>query len=194
LAEEGEEYLDAISERGQPFGFSEQWFILGVVDEASLAELRAEWARGEDDNPEHYRWRAFKQFLAAHRPLTAESAAQIYELGAADPDQLMGSAMMADIVALPECPSAVRERARASGHQFLAKLVARVEKLEELACGLTVDLFERCLAERDKEIHLQLVGMDGLTRDQVERLAEVGASRAIRNQAKVRLRGGRYLN
>jgi len=185
--------LEAISELGQPFDFSERWFALGLVNEASVAAFRAEWTRGEDLSPEHYRWRAFKQFLDTHRPLPAELAAPIYELGAADPDHAMGGAMMADIVTLPECPSEVRARARSSGRQFLAKLVARVEKLDELAGGLTVELFERCLAERDKEIQLKLVEMDGLTRDQVERLAELGTSRAIRNLARVRLRAGRYL-
>jgi hypothetical protein len=155
--------------------------------------LRAEWARGEDPNPEHYRYWAFKQFLAAHRPLAAESAAQIYELGAADPDQARGSAMMADIVALPECPPEVRARARTSGYRWLEKSVARVEILQKLAGGLTAELFERCLAERDRLVHRQIVEMDGLTRDQVKRLAEAGASRAIRNFARVRLRAGRYL-
>jgi hypothetical protein len=69
--------LEATGERGQPFGFSARWFVLGLVTDELLAELRVEWARGEDQNPEHYRYRAFKQFLDARRPLPPELAVSL---------------------------------------------------------------------------------------------------------------------
>jgi hypothetical protein len=92
---------------GQPFGFTERWFSLGLVPKNLLDRMRAEWNLGEDPNPEHYRYKAFKEFLVAHRPLSPELAAALFELGAADPDRAMGGAMMADIVRLPECPEKV---------------------------------------------------------------------------------------
>ena len=108
------------------FQFSDDWFTLGVVTPERLAALRAEWARGEDRHPEHYRWRAFIAFLADHRPLTPDLAAALYELGARDPDShAMGSSMIDRIVRLPECPEKVLDAAVASGRRHLVRLVER---------------------------------------------------------------------
>jgi hypothetical protein len=89
-----------------PFEFTEAWSKLGVLTPARLAALRAEWARGEDGNTEHYRWRAFREFPAEHRPLPPALVVALHELGAQDRDQAMGSSMMDTLVRLPECPEA----------------------------------------------------------------------------------------
>jgi hypothetical protein len=109
----------------QLLGFTPAWFALGVVDDSVLARLRTEWDKGTDDNTEHYRYRAFHDFLAAHRPLSVELTAGLFELGAADPDQGMGGAIMANIVHLPECPRSVLDAALASGRKHLIRLVER---------------------------------------------------------------------
>jgi hypothetical protein len=106
-------------------GFTRAWFALGVVNDAVLDRQRAEWEKGQDGNPEHYRYGAFREFLAAHRPLAPDLAAALYELGAADPDWLMGGAIMADLARLPECPPAVLEAALASGRKHLVRIVER---------------------------------------------------------------------
>lgn len=108
-----------------PFGFTRAWFALGVVTEERLVSLRAEWARREDQNPEHYRWRAFVRFLDEHRPLTAVVARALYELGAADLDRPMGEAMMHRIAELPECPPDVLTAAASSGLRHLVRVVER---------------------------------------------------------------------
>lgn len=112
-------------EFAQLLNFNQAWFALGVVDDAVLAHCRAEWDKGQDYNTEHYRYGAFREFLANHRPLTPDQAAALYELGAADPDTAMGGAMMADIVRLPECPRSVLDAALASGRKHLVRLVER---------------------------------------------------------------------
>ncbi|MGL4463326.1 MAG: hypothetical protein ACRC1K_14350 [Planctomycetia bacterium] len=106
-------------------GFTPAWFALGVVDAAVLAWLQMEWDEGQDGNAEHYRYRAFCDFLTAHRPLGAELAAALFELGAADPDRSMGGAIMADVSRLPECPAAVLDAAAASGRKHLIRIVER---------------------------------------------------------------------
>ena len=99
---------------------------------------------------------------------------------------------MADIVVLPECPGEVQARARTSGNRSLARLVAQVEVLRELAAGLTAELFERCMADQNGVVQRKLLELEGLSRGQVERLAAAGANRAVRNLAKVRLRQAGY--
>jgi hypothetical protein len=95
------------------------------LDHAGLARQQAEWAKGENDNTEHSRYGAFREFLAARRPLASELAVSLFELGGADPDRAMGGAMMADIVRRPECPPAVLDAALASGRKHLVQVVER---------------------------------------------------------------------
>jgi hypothetical protein len=114
-----------LAEFARLLGFTPAWFAVGVVDDAVLDRQRAEWDKGEDDNTEHYRYRAFREFLAAHRPLAPELAAALYELGAADPDWSMGGAIMADLVRLSECPPAVLRTALTSGRKHLVRIVER---------------------------------------------------------------------
>jgi hypothetical protein len=116
---------DESAEFARLLGFTPAWFALGVVDEAGLARLRAEWEKGEDNNTEHYRYWAFREFLAARRPLAPELAEALFELGAADPDQGMGGAIMAAITYLPECPPRVLDAALASGRRHLVRIVEK---------------------------------------------------------------------
>lgn len=116
---------DATAATAELLGFTPAWFALGIADDATLAEARTRWDTGADPNTEHYRYYAFRQFLARRRPLDAATALALYELGAADADRGMGSAIMADIVHQPECPDSVLALARASGMRHLVRAVER---------------------------------------------------------------------
>jgi hypothetical protein len=106
-------------------GFTPAWHSLGVVHRAFLDRAKADWDRGEDRHIEHYRYRAFVEFVAIHRPLSPELAAALYELGAADLDPVMGGAMMRDIVSSPECPEVILSHAMTSGRPHLPRIVER---------------------------------------------------------------------
>ena len=106
-------------------GFTPPWWKLGVVDDAGIARQRAEWNQSEDHYPEHYRYRTFREFLASQLELTADLATALFELGASDPDDAMGGAMMADIVRHPDCPANVLDAALASGRQHLLRIAQR---------------------------------------------------------------------
>jgi hypothetical protein len=113
------------------FQFTPAWYTLGIATPDRLAVLQATWARGEDRSPEHYRWRAFKEFLTERRPLPPPLAGALYDLGAADADRAMGESIMHEIVSLPECPLDVLERARASGRKHLVKAATRESASEK---------------------------------------------------------------
>jgi hypothetical protein len=100
----------------------------------------------------------------------------------------MGRAMMMDVACLPECPPAVRDRALESGENNLVAAVRRAVLIAELGRGLTEELFDKCLTAADGAVHRALVARPELTRRQLERIAEAGANRAVRNLAAVRLR------
>lgn len=117
--------MTEIDEFATMIGFTPPWFRLGVVNESLIARQRAEWGKGEDTNPEHYRYRAFREFLASQQQLTPDLAKALFDLGANDPDPTMGGSIMADIVRLPECPSGIIDAAAASGRQHLVRIVQR---------------------------------------------------------------------
>lgn len=113
----------AAADSGEWLGFTPAWFDLGVVDQSFLEKARAKWDKGDDPNTEHYRWWAFREFLAARRPLPPNLAVALYELGAADADSGMGGSMMSAIVYLSECPQTVLDAAAASGKRHLVRAV-----------------------------------------------------------------------
>ena len=106
-----------------PFGFTPGWWDLGIIDEAILARLQAAWDTGEDENPEHYRYWALRQFFARHRPLAPEMVRALWELAEADLE--LGLILRSDLILRPECPEALIEAALASGDEHLARMVAK---------------------------------------------------------------------
>ena len=113
------------SEMEQLLGFAPAWRALGVIDDVKLDVFREEWDRNEDANLEHYRWRAFNDFLHACRPVPPALASSLYALGEADPDAGAGGAMMSAVVWLAECPEEVLARATASGRRHLVRAVSQ---------------------------------------------------------------------
>lgn len=110
-------------------GYSEDWFLLGLINDPLLEQQRIEWETGFDNNPEHYRYSSFRSFLAARRPLPADLATALFSLGSQDHDSAMGGAMMADIVRLPECPQTVLDAAIGTGRKHLVKIAERRGKM-----------------------------------------------------------------
>jgi hypothetical protein len=114
-----------MTEFARQLGFTSAWFDLGIVDDAVLFKLKSRWDEGTDPHTEHYRYAAFREFLEGQRPLTPELASALFELGAADPEPGMGTAMMADIVHQPECPESLLQAALASGREYVVRAVER---------------------------------------------------------------------
>lgn len=174
-------------------GFSDRWFELGLLTGAGLCALGHEYETSDDQSSEHYRYRAFRDYLASHRPLSPQMSEAIYELGAEDPDAALGGDMQRTIVELPECPASVLDKAVASGDTHLIKVVRRKRLLAELASGLTAELFARCLTDHDEVVQRELLTKSELSRNHLEQLAGRGANRAVRNMAQAQLRFRRDL-
>jgi len=106
----------------QTLEFSREWIDLGIITPEKLKQLEAEWAKGEDRNAEHYRWRAFREFIEARESLDADMARALYNLGANDPDSAMGGSIMAEVLWRKDCPADLLESAASSGRKFLRKI------------------------------------------------------------------------
>jgi hypothetical protein len=102
--------------------FNQDWVELGIITPEKLKRLEAEWAKGEDTNTEHYRWRAFLDFMESKGVLDENTAKALYNLGANDPDWAMGGSIMAEILRRKDCPNDLLERAAKSDRKFLRKI------------------------------------------------------------------------
>lgn len=102
--------------------FSHEWIELGIITPAKLKQFETEWATGDDRNTEHYRWRAFLDFIEAKESLDDSTARALYNLGANDPDGVMGGSIMANVLRRKDCPKDLLELAAKSEEKFLRKI------------------------------------------------------------------------
>ena len=104
--------------------FSQEWIDLGIISQAKLDQLEAEWLTSDDRNSEHYRWRAFLDFIQLQVSLDPPIARRLYELGAGDPDAAMGGSMMAHVLRRKDCPEDLLREAAVSDQKFLRKIAS----------------------------------------------------------------------
>jgi len=104
--------------------FSQEWIELGIVSQAKLNQMEIEWLTSDDRNSEHYRWRAFLDFMQLQVSLDPLIARRLYKLGANDPDVEMGGSMMAYVLRRKDCPEDLLREASVSGEKFLRKIAS----------------------------------------------------------------------
>jgi hypothetical protein len=99
--------------------YSDDRTALGIVSSAEVAEDALELARGEDPNPEHYRWRRFVKFVHDRPTIDAALATSLYELGERDPDRSVGESIMSTVIRREDCPRQLHEKAMLSSSKHL---------------------------------------------------------------------------
>ncbi|MDR3403412.1 MAG: hypothetical protein P4L99_13015 [Chthoniobacter sp.] len=113
----------AATDEPLPLDYTPDWITLGIVSAADIRRDQHEASTSGDPHPEHYRWRAFSHFLSQQRPFAPSLAEQLYALGAADADSLLGGSIMAAVLRHPDCPPALLQCGLASKHAHL-RLIA----------------------------------------------------------------------
>ena len=104
--------------------FSQEGFDLGIIDSEKLQRIESEWNSSDDKNTEHYRWRAFLDFMESQEFLDPLIAKRLYDLGASDPDAPMGGSMIAHVLRRKDCPVGLLRAAAESEEEFLRKIAA----------------------------------------------------------------------
>src|SRR5688500_5172438 len=85
--------------------FDEKWFDSGFVSSEKLYELWADFQTAEDSNKEHYRWRAFTDYLETNNEISESNLKELYRLGETDADYAMGIALRVKILQRKDCPA-----------------------------------------------------------------------------------------
>lgn len=118
------------SETRDALQFTRRWFELGIVDDAWIALAVREYRESDDQGDEHYRYGAFRHFLKRHPTLTAEQCHELFALGADDPDRVMGTSIMLDVLRRIECPDELYDRA--ASHPLTRKYAVEMRHRREV--------------------------------------------------------------
>jgi hypothetical protein len=106
--------------------FPPAWFAAGVVDDASAADFARLAAAAPDQPARYWRWAAFRDWAEEREPLTAEQCRAAYELGEAEPDANLGTAMMCHALLQRNCPPDVRDAAARSDRLAVQRAATRM--------------------------------------------------------------------
>lgn len=102
-------------------GFTEDWLHLGMLSNALLAELAADYQSQPDARPEHYRHQAFTRFMHQHEVLSPEHFTALAQLADLDENPELGNTMWSDLIERKDCPLAVLVQATQKKSRALQK-------------------------------------------------------------------------
>ena len=105
-------------------GFTPEWYNLAIVDDATVTTYAATMARSGENNPQHFRWRAFKSFLDKHDSLPDHLLAALYHLGDTDEDLTLGTNMMTEVLKRRDCPDKLLHEATTCQRRHIARFAA----------------------------------------------------------------------
>ncbi|MFO0796890.1 MAG: hypothetical protein U0804_05395 [Gemmataceae bacterium] len=93
--------------------FPPSWYAAGVVSAAAAADFARYAAAAPDVSARAWRWAAARDWAEEHAPLSADACRTLFALGAADPDENLGTALMCVALYQRGCPADVRAAAAA---------------------------------------------------------------------------------
>ncbi|HEY1192176.1 MAG TPA: hypothetical protein VGE74_31405, partial [Gemmata sp.] len=94
--------------------FPPAWFAAGVITDESAGDFTRLAAKAPERAARYWRWAAFRDWSEEREELAPEQCRAVYELGEADPDANLGTALMCHALLRRRCPPAVRARANQS--------------------------------------------------------------------------------
>lgn len=178
-------------------GYTDQWLEWGFIDEAYLQAQYDEFLQSDDKNQEHYRCKAFCDFLSRNEHLTDVAIDNIFRLTDDGPDgcdlqtdrisELIFSGVLSD-----EQHFALGNRHPVVREPPLQKRYERETLLRKIRRTGLPENFAAIQATRDGAIHLCLLEHPEVTRQHLQWLASAGANKSIRNRADALLRSKRF--
>lgn len=180
------------------FGFTQKWMDFGFLTEESLHSQAEQQLASGDSNHEHLRYTAFKSWIRGRISASDGDISNFADLALSDPDRTMAGSALADLI---DTPWITDDQFGFLAHKLAVfgawteKRIFRSKIIRELDKGVwNPELFENVLAQKDRSIHARLILHPDLSRSQLERLAEHGATRGIRAKAGEALKSGRFRN
>ncbi|MDP6542520.1 MAG: hypothetical protein QGH60_00930 [Phycisphaerae bacterium] len=169
-------------------GYDREWISSGIISEQFLLAQYAEIQMSDDDNAEHYRCGAYRNYIQSKQALSDDEIDNIFALTDCGPD---GEDLRLNrVIELVRSGLLTAEQFgelgnRSEVHQPpVDKVYARHEILRAIDERGLAETFERIKQTQDSWVHERVLEHPDLVSEQVVWLAQNGANKRIRNVAK----------
>lgn len=106
-------------------GFTPDWFAAGIVSHEVVDDFVRIATASPGKPPRFWRWAAFRDFVEEHDKLTTDECRAIYRLGEAEPDLLLGTAIMCSVLYQAACPAELSREAETSARPPVRRAAGR---------------------------------------------------------------------
>ncbi|MEH0155073.1 hypothetical protein V6R21_13085 [Limibacter armeniacum] len=131
-------------------GYTEKWIQYGIIEKETIEYQLDALRKGEDQNPEYYRYQALVNWLKPKEFLTDEEAERFIELTKEDSDQAMAGTAVKVLLTFDSLADNQFDYLCAEFSNFrewTEKVIGRERiKRQVLSQNMTYELFEKCLA------------------------------------------------
>ena len=168
-------------------GYTEEWLSAGVLDREQLADQHKRFESGGTRKTSQYRSQTVRAWLARDEPLDSARVNAFLALLAADPDPKLAKNSVAELVQSPRIDLdlldhiAQLDPAILRRHEALIRRTYLTRRLDE---GITDELIQLLIDDRDAAIQTRLIRDTRLSRKHAELLAKGGANPTIREKSQ----------
>jgi hypothetical protein len=175
--------------------YSDLWLKFGFLTEESLDDQIKNFEKGEDKNTEHYRYSSFRKYLSLGKVLTDDEIAKYLHLAEIDEDKWMAQSAIRDLVGHRNLTDSQFEKVCSILSQYgegTKKFISReilyrkLRKSVNEEVSLTENVFLEFFNQNNGNIHWYLISY--ADKNQLELIAEKGATKAVRHIARQELR------
>lgn len=179
--------------------YSDLWLKFGLLTEEELDEQITIFETSDDKSTEHYRYRSFKKYLESRKELTDDEINKYLRLAEIDNYEVMAGAAVVDLLRQRNLTDFQFEKiceALSSYGKWTKKIICReilyrnLRKAVNSEEGLTKDVFLEFFNQGNGDVHRYLIWC--ADKNQMELIAEKGATKAVRNIAKQELRSRKF--
>ena len=106
--------------------FPSTWFAAGLITEESAAAFEEYARRDPGKLLRVWRWLAFQDHLEESTPLESDRCLAFFQLGEAEPDVNLGTAMMCAVLYQRRCPIPLKSEAERSARAGVRRAAIRM--------------------------------------------------------------------
>ena len=181
--------------------YSDLWLEFGFLTKEELNEQIRIFETGEDNSTEHYRYRSFKNYLKSRKKLKDNEIKDYLHLAEIDEDKIMSGAAVVDQLQRKSLTDVQFEKvcnALSFYGEWTKKVISReiifrdLNKFVSSNENLTEKTFLKFFSKRIADVDRFLIQY--ADKNQMKLIAEKGATKAVRNIAKQKLRSGKFRN
>ena len=179
--------------------YSDSWLKFGFLTEEELDEQIKIFEISDDRSTEHYRYQSFNKYLNSRDELTDDEINKYLHLAEIDEDEMMAGSAVRDLLRLRNLSDFQFEKtcnALSLYGEWTERVISReilfrnlrksVKTDEDLTEDIFLEFFNQGIADIDRFLIWHA------DKNQIELIAEKGASKAVRHIAKQELRSRRF--